>query len=193
MHNHDIWPGCDAFGIRNVTDEIVPQTLPSMNLTHDARGIEASKGLGWQTTPYGGYCFNFIREGVYIDILQPWLRVFDATHIYVYTDLDLKSEELMVFDDLVKHATKSDDAKGNHAKSGGVLDEHTPTLSDDDLFKTLNATGKKLSGIVPTEDTIKLLKDYYQSNNFWLNKVLGKNILSKYEYRDKDKGVSSGV
>ena len=190
---HKAWPGCDGYGMKNVPkNKPMHMHFPRFQKGNDS-GLPPSRGLGWQLTPFGGYSFNFVREGAYIDNIHPWIQLYGSENIHAYAMDELESDKSMLVSKLLDLADarsqgKSEDngiknnGEGNGGNQAMALQQPSKVLTDESLFAALNATQmRKKIGFVPHIETITMLKEYYQMKNEELNRVFQKNLLLKYE------------
>mmetsp|Transcript_10214 Transcript_10214/g.12929 ORF Transcript_10214/g.12929 Transcript_10214/m.12929 type:complete len:447 (+) Transcript_10214:68-1408(+) len=176
-NGHKDWPGCDAYGKRIIADD---KDFPvSFN---NSVNMSPNRELGWQVTPFGGYHFHFVREGVYIEHLRPWINVFGKDNIMVYTMNEVKRDESSFVKRFVNHAISSNEEQ---QKQGNTMittfDDEKIIGYDEHLFKSFYETQyRKNIGFVPHQKTITMLKEFYQQPNQEFNEVFQMELLPVY-------------
>ena len=167
-----------------VAPEEVPSSFPSFTYSDSKRlGLAPERGLGWQLTPFGGYCFSFVREGSYIHNLGPWLAHYSPDKIYAFSMTELEEDEAKILRELHEHATSTSLGR----KSQLELDRlnagmQRQVLTDEALVQSFSQTQQHFSaGFVPLPETVVALKEYYRAQNVALNEFFQKNLLAEYE------------
>mmetsp|Transcript_23535 Transcript_23535/g.35660 ORF Transcript_23535/g.35660 Transcript_23535/m.35660 type:complete len:561 (+) Transcript_23535:653-2335(+) len=180
-NGHKDWPGCDAFGMK-VAPEEVPSSFPAFTYSDSkGLGLAPERGLGWQLTPFGGYCFSFVREGSYIHNLGPWLVHYSPDKIYAFSMTELEEDEAKILRELHEHATslgRQSQLELDRLNAG----MQRQVLTDEALVQSFSQTQQHFSaGFVPLPETVAALKEYYLAQNVALNEFFQKNLLAEYE------------
>jgi len=164
-HGHSPWPGCDAYGVRK---PLVHQPPKDLWATRSHR-IPASRGLGWTLTPFGGYCLDFVRGGLYFAQLRPWAELYGAGAILVMSLAELKRAPVAAMQRLVRHAVGSTlmDAEVNR-----VL-EHHDSRPHNSLINSKRFDSALPGAVQPQNRTLALLTRFYRASKLALEIEFG--------------------
>ena len=66
-HGHHMWPGCRAYGKNSTASTLYRCTKVSSQL-----GLRPSDENRWSGGAFGDYCFDFVRQGIYVNYLPAW-------------------------------------------------------------------------------------------------------------------------
>lgn len=100
-HGFVAWPGCLAYG-----HEQPEQFRNIANVTHSLQNIPQPKDK-WSGGAFGDYCFDFVRQGIYIQHLQSWYTHLPARNILLIPGNMLVEDPGRTLHLLVSHTTSS--------------------------------------------------------------------------------------
>lgn len=66
-HGHHMWPGCRAYG-----KSVAASTRYRCMKVSSQLGLRPSDENRWSGGAFGDYCFDFVRQGIYLNYLPAW-------------------------------------------------------------------------------------------------------------------------
>ena len=70
-HGQHKWPGCRAYG-QSYTNNYTTTDLYRCTKASSQLGLRPSDGDRWSGGAFGDYCFDFVRQGIYVNYLPAW-------------------------------------------------------------------------------------------------------------------------
>ena len=166
-HTCNAHPGSSVMGVPTISFfATVWGGRKSPNASH---GIPASRGLGWTLTPFGGYCLDFVRGGLYSAQLRPWAERYGAGAILVTSLAELKRAPVAAMQRLVRHAVGS---TLMDAEVSRVLEHHN-SRPENSLVNSRRFDRALPGAVQPQNRTLALLTRFYRASKLALEVEYG--------------------